>query len=263
MPQAARFESHGATLRAEPLTEAVGPVRLVWLHGWGQSREAVRSLAESLVAVGESWILDLPGHGEAPNPPEAYSPVLYARLVADWLATQPACPTIILGHSFGFRVAVHMAARPTPTLSGLVAIGGAGVPGGLTPKQQARRKSIKTLIRIAKLVKPFVGAAPLNRLRQKFGSTDYQNVSGELRPTFLAVVNDDVSLICPSVPLPTLLVYGEADTAAPPAVGQKFQHLLPQAQLHLLPHQTHYSMLAGGRHVVAPLIRRFVDGLQR
>lgn len=261
MPQSTRFEHNGATLRAEPLTEALGPIRLVWLHGWGQSREEIRPLAESLVAAGESWILDLPGHGEAPNPPEAYSPAHYARLVAAWLATQPAYPTVIIGHSLGFRVAIHIAHMRTPTLIGLVALGGAGVPRALTAKEASRRRTIRLLLRIGKLLKPFMGEAPLNALRTRFGSSDYLHVTADLRPTFLAVVNDNVTNLCPEVPLPTLLIYGEADTETPPSVGQKFLSLLPQAQLHLLPHQTHYSLLAGGRHVVAPLIRTFLKGL--
>lgn len=261
MPQSTRFEYQGATLRAEPLTEALGPIRLVWLHGWGQSREAIRPLAESMVAAGESWILDLPGHGEAPNPPEAYSPAHYASITAAWLAGQPAYPTVIIGHSLGFRVAVHMAHQKTPTVMGLVSLAGAGVPRALTAQETSRRKTTRMLIRIAKFLKPFMGDAPLNRLRTRFGSTDYLNVSSDLRPTFLAVVNDNVSKLCPDVPLPTLLIYGDADTETPPSVGQRFQKLLPQAQLQVLPHQTHYSLLAGGRHVVAPLIRTFLKGL--
>lgn len=259
MPQSIRFEHNGAALRAEPLSEAQGPVRLVWLHGWGRSREAMRPLAESLSPMAESWLIDLPGHGEAPNPPSAYAPSDYARLVAAWLATQPACPTIIIGHSVGFRVAVHLAHQNTPTLLGLVAIAGAGIPKQLNAQQAARRRSIRTLMRIAKLIKPFLGDAPLQRLRQTFGSTDYLSVNADLRPTFLAVVNDDVTALCTHVTLPTLLVYGSADTETPPSTGEKFQKLLPQAHLHVLPHQTHDSLIAGGRHVVAPLIKAFIN----
>ena len=261
MPQSIRFEHNAATLRAEPLTEATGPVRLVWLHGWGQSREGLRAIAESLVHAGESWILDLPGHGEAPNPPEPYSPAKYAKLVAAWLATQPACPTIILGHSLGFRVAIHLAAQKTPGLIGLVSLAGAGVPKILSPKQAVRRKYVQLLIKLGKGLKPILGDMPLNRLRQRFGSTDYLNVSPDLRPTFLAVVNDNVANLCPEISLPTLLIYGESDTETPPSVGERFRSLLPQAQLHLLPHQTHYSIVAGGRHVTAPLIQQFLRTL--
>lgn len=261
MPQSIRFESLGATLRAEPLTDAQGPLRLIWLHGWGRSREAMRPLADSLVAMGESWLIDLPGHGESPNPPSAYGPAEYARLVAAWLATQPACPTVILGHSLGFRVAVHLAHQQTATLAGLVAIAGAGVPRALSPRQHLRRRGIRLLLAFAKGLKPYLGEAPLARLRQKFGSTDYLNVSPTLRPTFLAVVNDDVTTLCPHVTLPTLLLYGTADTETPPSTGEKFQRLLPQSHLHVLPHQSHDSLIAGGRHVVAPLIKDFLKSL--
>lgn len=262
MPQSTRFEHNAAILRAEPLTEAVGPLRLVWLHGWGQSREALRPLAESLVHVGESWILDLPGHGEAPNPLEPYSPALYAKLVAAWLATQPACPTVILGHSLGFRVAIHMAHQRTPGLVGLVSLAGAGVPRTLSPQEASRRRAIRLALKAAKALKPVLGESLLTALRQRFGSTDYKNVAEALRPTFLAVVNDDVTALAPAVTLPTLLLYGEADTETPPSVGQKFLRLMPQAQLTLLPHHTHYSLLAGGRHVVAPLVANFLATLQ-
>lgn len=263
MPQSTRFEYNGNTLRAEPLTEAIGPVRLVWLHGWGQSREALRPLADSLIATGEAWLIDLPGHGDSPNPSAASSPANWAQLVAAWLATQPACPTIILGHSVGFRVAVHMAAQYVPGLIGIVSLAGAGIPRQLTAKQQARRSSIQRMMKLARWVKPFLGDAPLNALRQKFGSRDYLNVAPELRPTFLAVVNDDVTTLCPTVTLPALLIYGEADTETPPTTGQRFHKLLPQAQLHLLPHHNHYSILAGGRHIVAPLIKTFITGITR
>ncbi len=262
MPQSVRFSHANATLRAEPLTEADGPIRLVWLHGWGHSRESLRPLAESLCNLGESWLLDLPGHGEAPNPPEAYSPAHYARLVAAWLASQPPCPTVIVGHSFGFRVAVHMAHSRTSSLVGLVAVAGAGVPRVLSPRQRIRRKLIRFALRTAKGLKPLLGEGVANALRHRFGSADYLAVSPELRPTFLAVVNDNVTTLCPQVTLPTLLIYGQADTETPPATGQTFQRLMPQAQLQVLPHHTHLSLLAGGRHVVAPLIRRFVQALQ-
>lgn len=258
MPQAARFQHANATLRAEPLSDAHGPIRLIWLHGWGQSRESLRPLAESLLNFGEAWLLDLPGHGEAPNPPRAYSPADYAELVHAWLATQPPCPTIVLGHSFGFRVAVHMASQRTNHLNALVAIAGAGVPRILNASQQVRKRYVTFLMATARRLKPVLGEGLLNTLRHRFGSNDYLNATPALRPTFVAVVNDDVSHLCPAVTQPVLLVYAENDTATPPSVGQRFKALLPDAALHILPHHNHHSVLAGGRHVVANLITSFI-----
>lgn len=261
MSQSAPFEFSGATLRAEPLTEANGPLRLVWLHGWGQNRESLRAIATSLLDLGEAWLLDLPGHGDAPPPPHAFAPANYAQLVLAWLATQPACPTIVIGHSLGFRVAVHMAQQDPIDIKAIISIAGAGVPRILTSKEKTRRRAIRWSLKLARWIKPFLGEGPLNRLRQRFGSTDYRNSSNAMRPTFVAVVNDNVSSICPTLNQPALLVYGGKDTETPPSVGQRFNRLIPNSQLTILPHHTHYNLIGGGRHVVEPLIRNFIHAL--
>lgn len=261
MPQSSRFEYLGAILRAEPLTEATGPIRLVWLHGWGQSRENLRPLATSLLSAGESWILDLPGHGEAPPPPSAYSPASYALLVEAWLRTLPPCPTIVIGHSLGFRIAVHMALHNPAAIAALVSIAGAGVPRALTVQESARRRYIRLLIGFAKFLRPVVGEGVVVALRRRFGSTDYLAAGEQMRPTFIATVNDNLTALAPQVHQPVLLIYGEQDTETPPDVGQSFKRLFPNAQLHILPNLNHYSIIAGGRHVVEKQVRHFLSNL--
>lgn len=261
MPQSFKFEHAGAVLCAEPLSDATGPLRLVFLHGWGQSREEIRPLASALADLGEIWIADLPGHGEAPTPPEAFSPAHYARLVHAWLATLPPCRTLVIGHSLGFRVAVHMAAQAATPLEGLVSLAGAGIPRPLSPRENARRRAIRLALAFARAARPILGGHLLTILRQRYGSADYNNVSPALRPTFLAVVNDDVTPLCPQVHTPALLLYGSDDTETPPAMGERFARLLPVARLHILPHQTHQSLLGPGRHVVEPLVRAFAQAL--
>lgn len=260
MPQSSRFEHLGATLRVEPLTEASGPLRVVWLHGWGQSRENLRPLATALLNVGESWLIDLPGHGEAPPPPGAYGPAEFAQMLNTWLQTLPTCPTLVVGHSLGFRVALHMA-RQNPNLTALVSIAGAGVPRSLSPREFTRRRFIRLLIALAKALSPVVGNGVLAAMRRRFGSRDYLAVGENMRPTFLAVVNDDATAFAPTLGQPSLLIYGSDDTETPPDVGQKFSRLLPQAELHVLPGFNHYNILVGGRHVTEKLIRNFLQTL--
>ncbi|NBX85838.1 MAG: alpha/beta hydrolase [Proteobacteria bacterium] len=261
MPQSSRFTHHNATLRAEPLTDASSPLRLVWLHGWGQSRESLRPLATALSNIGESWLIDLPGHGEASPPPHAFSPANYATLLNEWLKTQPTIPTILIGHSFGFRVAVHAASQNPQAFKALAAIAGAGIPRPRTLRQNLRRQAISLLMSIAKALKPLLGEGLLQSLRQKFGSRDYLQATPTMRPTFLAVVNDNTTQLCKNLPHPTLLIYGTEDTETPPHMGQKFAKLIPHSQLHLLPGHTHYTLLQGGRHLVEKYLRHFLQSL--
>jgi pimeloyl-ACP methyl ester carboxylesterase len=259
MPQATRFEHSGTTgaaaLAAEPLTDAAGPVRLVWLHGWGQSRESLRPLALSLAHLGEAWLLDLPGHGAAPMPPTAWAPKDYAELLLAWLNTMPPMPTVLLGHSFGFRVAVWAAYVQPQRVTGLVALGGAGLPRKLTLVQHLKRWAVRRMMGLGRLLQPVLGPGLLTHLRLRFGSRDYL-AAGALRPTFVRVVNDNLQALCAHVKQPTLLLYGAEDTETPPDVGRSFARRLPNATLQVLSGHTHHSLYGSGRHVVAQLLQR-------
>jgi len=260
MPQATLFAHAGATLAAEPLNEAHGPIRLVWLHGWGQHREHLRPLANSVSDLGESWLLDLPGHGAAPLPPSAYSPAEYAVLLSAWLASLPPLPTVLLGHSFGFRVAVRVAAAQPALAQALVAMGGAGLPRRRTLRQNLRKIGIQLMMKLGKGLQPVLGPGLVTLLRERFGSRDYK-AAGALRPTFVRVVQDNLTHVCPHVKQPTLLLYGTLDAETPPDVGTSFARLLPRATLHVLPAVGHDDYAGAARHVVAQRIRQALPAM--
>ena len=75
------------------------------LHGWGRDHHDFDDVLAGLDAVA----LDLPGHGVAPEPPEPWSTQQYAEWVAPILGDLGGGPWVVLGHSFGARVAVHLA----------------------------------------------------------------------------------------------------------------------------------------------------------
>ena len=95
-------------------------------------------------------------------------------------------------------------------------------------------------------------------LRMKFGSADYRN-AGPLRPILVKVVNEDLSEVAAQVRCPTLLVYGQDDTETPPELGKRLADLIPRAELSVLPHQDHYSLLGDGRHLVLKRLQDFVQ----
>ncbi len=249
-------------IAVEPLSDAAGPIRIIWLHGWGMTRDSLRPLSHSLLPLGESWLVDLPGHGHNPAPAEPASPAAMADTLLAWLATLAPMPTILIGHSMGFRIAIHATSRHVPSLIGIVAIAGAGVPKNLTFQQVCWRMYVRGLMRVGRLTVPFLGAFLLDALRQRFGSADYLACPAAMKSSFLANVQDDVTSLLPSIVLPTLLIYGELDDATPPDVGHRFAQGLTQASLHVIPHHTHHSLLGQGRHVVASLIRPFIETLR-
>ncbi|MGH9150487.1 MAG: alpha/beta fold hydrolase, partial [Acidimicrobiales bacterium] len=94
--------------------------RVLGLHGWG------RDHSDLLGALGgfDAMAVDLPGFGATPAPRDGWGAAAYAAAVEPVL-DEMAGPAVVVGHSFGGRVAVHLAAAH-PDRVGAVVL--AGVP---------------------------------------------------------------------------------------------------------------------------------------
>jgi len=249
--------------------------RFVWAHGWGQSRHALMPLAEALAGQGAHLLLDFPGFGESPVPPAAWGTAEYADASAELLAARPsAAKTIWVGHSFGCRVGLQIAARHPHAVVGLCRVGlqiaarhphavvglfliaGAGLPRQRSLAERirldARVRSFKALKRAA----PVLGL-DVEKLRQRFGSKDYAS-AGEMRAVLAKVVSEDLSDVARQVACPVHLVYGENDTETPPEIGARLSRLIPRAELTILPRHDHYTVLTTGKHQVLKRLRDFL-----
>lgn len=230
--------------------------RLVWGHGWGQSGAALKPLADILTPFASSSLIDFPGFGASPNPPEHWGTAEYADLVAQWMTAFPAERRIWIGHSFGGRIGIQLASRRPELLSGLVLIASAGLRRRRSFGERLRFQVRRTAFRTARR---FVKDGPqLDRLRERFGSADYRS-AGALRPILTRVVNEDLSEAAKAVRCPALLIYGTADTETPPEFGRRFHQLIPGSELVLLEGFNHLSVLSEGRHQVALRIRQFLE----
>ncbi len=106
--------------------------RVLLLHGLG----ATAAVWDGVVAElgGDVVAPDLPGHGTAPTLPAAYTFAGVAEAVADLV--DPA-GTVLLGHSFGGVVALHLAARP-----GVRAVVGLGIKVAWSADDLARAAAL-------------------------------------------------------------------------------------------------------------------------
>ena len=62
-----------------------------------------------------------------------------------------------------------------------------------------------------------------------------------MRPTFVKVVNDDVSPILNKVVCPVLQVWGEYDTAVPLEMGRQMEREMPDAGLAIFEGDDHFA----------------------
>jgi pimeloyl-ACP methyl ester carboxylesterase len=251
----------GAQFAAHRLADATprGGTELVWAHGWAQSHESLALLAAAMRPRADSWLLDLPGFGAARPPPGAWGTEDYADAMAAWLATLPARPRIWIGHSFGCRVGVQLAARHPAAVSALFLIAAAGLPPHRSPMTRLKRLPRRLVFRAMRAMTPEGPAR--DRLRERFGSSDYRK-AGAMRPVLVKTVNEDLSEAARRIRVPAVLLHGDQDTESPPDIAERFHALIPGSRLQMLRGFDHWNILTDGRHQVTHLLGELLESLR-
>ncbi len=212
------------------------------LHGWGCSSETMLPVFRHLMPNFRVYDFDLPGFGISPEPPAAWDTNAYAAMLAAFIADTCDKPPIIIGHSFGGRLALRLAAQQIPHK--MILTGCAGLPPHRGPDYYAKVYSYKTAKKLLSL--PGLAAHKeklLQNARAKSGSADYRNASDVMRAVFVKTVNEDQTANLPKVAAPTILFWGENDTATPLSDGEKMAKQMQDAALIVKKGGTHFAFL--------------------
>lgn len=228
----------------------------LWGHGWGQDHSALADMLAPFENAGTHIAVDFPGFGASDKPDGVWGTDDYADALAGLIGDVAKGPVIWIGHSFGCRVGLRVAAAYPDLISGLFLVAGAGVPRELPFYKSVYFKARIAVFKCLKRLIP-LGLSE-DWLRNKFGSADYKNADPVMRDILVKTVNEDLSDIAPRVSCPVTLVYGDQDTETPPQIGEKLDAALPSSKLIVLPDQDHYSVLGGGRHQVLRHLKEFI-----
>jgi pimeloyl-ACP methyl ester carboxylesterase len=255
--QVERFEHRGGALIDEQLA-GPGSTHLVFLHGWGGTRDSLRGIGILFQHTHQVHLIDLPGFGDAPAPPPDWDTIAYTDLVQQYLLDHVRGPAVLIGHSFGGKLAVRLAARHLAQVRGIVVMASPGLPAPTWSRSRLRRTAIRLLRRGLVLAAPLTGPAPVEWHTRRFGSKDYL-AAGALRPLLVRSVNEDLTESARSVPCPALLLWGTEDRDTPTWLATRYLALMPgRATLELLPHKDHHLNTGTGAHLCAFKIRSWL-----
>lgn len=211
---------------------------VILLHGWGQNKEMMNNIFEHLKDRFHVYSLDFPGFGESDDPPEAWGVPEYRDFLKAFIDANGIEEPILIGHSFGCRVAIRYAAMYPDDVRRMCLTGAAGIKPKRGLDYQIRTKAYKA----GKWFLKVTGQnEKLEELQNRSGSEDYRNAKGIMRPTFVKVVNDDVTDILKDVKCSVLLVWGDQDVAAPLWMGQTMEKLMPDAGLAIFEGDDHWA----------------------
>lgn len=235
-----------------------GPVWLLALHGWQRSHQDFEAVlgTQAGEAPLDAVALDLPGFGASPPPPEPWGSTEYACAlvpVVGELARVLGSPLVVLGHSFGGRVALKLAAGWPELLGALVLT---GVPR-LAEAGQAVRGSAAVPFRLGRALhrRGLVSHARMERLRYRYGSADYRAATGVMRQVLVRTVNERYEETLAAVSCPVELVWGDDDADAPLAVAELARRRLGQSTLTVCPGAGHLTPLTAAPALRAAVLR--------
>ena len=215
--------------------------QVILLHGWGGSVKSLESVFQRLILFHEVFAIDLPGHGMSDLPPNPWGVFEYSEFLRNVMDKFNLIKPHFIAHSFGGRVAIHLAANFPQRVNKLILVNSAGVK----PPRSTRYYFKVSLAKVAKYFgKRFgrAGRVVRNRLYLAIQSKDYSN-AGPLRDTFIKIVNEDLAPLLPRIEAPTLLIWGENDKDTPLSSGRIMQKLIPGAELLVLKNAGHFSYI--------------------
>lgn len=253
--QIVNFEFYQTSVRGN-----IRPI-LVFLHGWQRSLRDFEVIAQELNK--SDWpilLVDLPGFGGSSLPNfgwhiENYVDFLKAFLEQfrisfrnfgntisenrKFLASGFSTSSIIIGHSFGGRVAIKFASKYPDKVKKLVLIASGGI----------RHKTFKSIALkyFAKIVKNFLKIFRLSRLsehlREKFSSPDYLQASGIMKEVFLNSISEDLTNDAKKIQAPTLIIWGEDDEELPVQDAFILQKTIKQSRVEIFDRAGHFMFL--------------------
>jgi len=189
---------------------------LIILHGWGSNKEIMKGAFSKVLTEFRHIYIDMPGFGKSSND-HILDTEKYALIIDKFLKDIGAKKDIVMGHSFGGKVATLL----KPEL--LVLLSNSGI---LVPKPL----NIRIKIALFKLLKNIGGSS----LAKVFASKDVENMSQEMYETFKTVVNEDFSKIFENYDEKALIFWGKDDTATPLWTGEKISELIKNSSFYPL-----------------------------
>ncbi len=203
---------------------------LVLLHGYGVSGAIWQRVLPLLAQHYRVIVVDLPGYGRSQFT-GTWRLREIAPLLAGWLQQMGLPPAVLIGHSMGGAIAIHLTASAPELVDRLILVNAAGLPLRAQFPTLAARS-------IGSFFQPGNGSLPLQVLR------DHLCTSRRLLwQSAQEIARSDFRVELAMISVPTLIIWGERDLLLPLTLGHELQTALPHATFVTMPQCGHRPML--------------------
>ncbi len=215
---------------------------VIIMHGWGCNVDTVASIENLFKGKMRVLNVDLPGHGKSTEPPAVWGIADFTSMMEKFISALGLVRPSLVGHSFGGRISILLSSRGD--VDKVLLVDSAGIKPKRSLSYYWKVYSFKAMKNtVLLLFGKKKGTEIVDKLRGKSGSADYRNSSPRMRAIMSRCVNEDLKHAMPSIKAPTLLIWGEEDTATPLSDAITMKRLIPDAGLVSFPGCGHYSFL--------------------
>ena len=211
---------------------------IILLHGWGANTNIFDSITNMLKTKYTVYAIDLPGFGKSEEPDIPYNLDDYVDLLYQFIIDLDIYNPILLGHSFGGRIAIKFASLYN--VSKLILVDSAGL------KQKNFIKT-KTKILLYKLKKKYYkitkNVIKYNDLLINSGSTDYKEASVIMKKILVNVTNEYLDKYLKDITCDTLIIWGKKDDVTPYYNAIKLKKKIKNAGLVTLEGVGHFPFI--------------------
>lgn len=211
---------------------------IIILHGWGLSGNTYAKLIKLFKKEGcPVFAPDLPGFGSEPLQKPSMKLDDYVTFVHDFISKHKMQKVILIGHSFGGRVAIKYVWEYPHDVSKLI----------LTGVPIIRKKSLIKQIAYASAVLggkvfSFFPKKPKEFFRKTLyfaiGEWGYYK-SGPLKQVFKNIIGEDLVCYIQKIKTPTLLIWGKDDCIVPAKTIEKIKNYIPHAKVIIVSKTEH------------------------
>lgn len=217
--------------------------KVILLHGWGGNSNSFLPVFNYLSTKYCVYSIDFPGFGQSTVPDRPIGVGEYKSILLKFLDALNIDKACLVGHSFGGRVSIMLAAEHPERVDKVVLVDSAGILPKRAFKYYFRVYKFKLMKKLYLALSPGADKQQkVDSFYEKYGSKDYKE-SGSMRGTFVKVVNQDLRGYLPLIKSPTLIIWGENDNDTPLEHGRIMEKEIPDAGLVVFKDAGHFSYL--------------------
>ncbi len=211
---------------------------IFFLHGWGADKSSflwVKNYLENFSLV----FVDFSGFGESEKPEKPFFVKDYVEELYELIKMLNAKDIVLVGHSFGGRVAIKFAFLHQMEFEGfkICLVDAAGIKPRRGLSYYFKIHRYKRLKKLAEKNDKFKAKL------KECGSSDYKVLCNVMKRTFVNVVNEDLSCNAKYIKCKTLIVWGDNDLDTKLYMAKKLNKLIKNSYLHIIKGAGHYSFL--------------------